>query len=225
MTIQTWVVSANNQAKCALALTSRLVLTLSHLTLAGPPWQMVEVEETSSLSTEPPPRNVGKPEPLKVSSRSMLKEYFAKADPVELLRGHATIALTEDQISSVLRVVADETARASYDMLENLVYRASRLSLGAPIPAKRVSKPSSVRKSSRGSLGAGSESEAGSETSGAIRSDDGFTSMVTLMSILNLKALLLLLMDLQLLSVALASERLTKLELPSAALGHRLWQH
>ena len=95
---------------------------------------MVEVQETSSLSTEPPPRNVGKPEPLKVSSRSMLKEYFAKADPVELLRGHATIALTEDQISSVLRVVADETARASYDMLENLVYRASyRLSLSVQI--------------------------------------------------------------------------------------------
>ena len=107
----------------------------------------------------------------------MLKEYFAKTDPVELLRGHATIALTEDQISSVLIVVADETARASYDMLENLVYRASRLILGATIPGKRVPKQSSVRRLSRRSLGAGSESEAGSETSGCIRSDDGFTSI------------------------------------------------
>ena len=151
--------------------------TMADALTAGRYNPIVEVEETSSLSTEPPPRNMGKPETLKVSSRSMLKEYFAKADPVELLRGHATIALTEDQISSVLRVVADETARASYDMLENLVYRASRLSLVAPIPGKRVSKPSSVRKLSRGSLGAGSESEASSETSGAIRSDDGFTSI------------------------------------------------
>ena len=105
---------------------------------------VIEVGETSSFSTEPPPRDIGKPEPLKNSSRSMLKEYFAKADPVELLRGQATIALAEDQISSILRVVADEYTRASYDMLENLVYRASRLSLGTPITGKRVSKQSSV---------------------------------------------------------------------------------
>ena len=138
---------------------------------------MIEVEETSSLSTEPPPRNVGKPEPVKVSSCSMLKEYFAKSDPVELLRRYATIALTEDQISSVLRVVADETARALYDMFENLVYRASRLSLGAHVPGKRVPKQSSVRRLSQRSLGGESETEASSETSGAIRSDDGFTSI------------------------------------------------
>ena len=41
-----------------------------------------------------------------------------------------------------MRAVADETARASYDMLENLVYRASRLSLasrpGVPSPAREV---------------------------------------------------------------------------------------
>ena len=127
--------------------------------------------------TEPPPTRIGKPRLLKMSSRALLKEYLSQADPVELLRGHATIALTEDQISIVLRVVADETARASYDMLENLVYRASRLSLDTPIPDKRAPKKTGVRRISQRSTESGSETEAGSDTSRAIRSDDDFESI------------------------------------------------
>ena len=94
-----------------------------------------------------------------------------------MLRGHPTIALTEDQVSSVLRVVADETARASYDMLENLVYRASRLSLNTSVPGRRVSKKSNVCSLSQGSDQSESETEAGSVTSGGIRSDDDFRSI------------------------------------------------
>ena len=132
---------------------------------------LIEVDKASSQSASLPPAPTGKPEPLKVSSRALLKEYFAKTEPVELLRGHSTIALTEDQISSVLRIVADETARASYDMLENLVYRASRLSLNTSVPGR-----SNVRSLSQGSDEGESEIEAGSDTSGGIRSDDDFGS-------------------------------------------------
>ena len=118
-----------------------------------------------------------KPEPLKVSSRALLKEYFAKAEPVELLSGHSTLALTEDQIACVLRVVADETARASYDMLESLVYRASRLNLNTSVPSKRVPRKSSVGSISQRPDKGESETEAGSDTSGAIRSCDDFESI------------------------------------------------
>ena len=138
---------------------------------------LIEVDKVSTQSASLPPDPTGKPEPLKVSSWALLKEYFAKTDPVELLRGHPTIALTEDQISSVLRVVADETSRASYDMLENLVYRASRLSLNTSVPGRRVSKKSNVRSLSQGSDQGESETGAGSDTSGGIRSHDDFGSI------------------------------------------------
>ena len=103
-----------------------------------------------------------------------MKEYFSKTEQVELLRGHSTIALTEDQISSVLRVVADETARASYEVLENLVFRACILSLNTSVPGRRVSKKFNVRSLSQGSDQGESETEAGSDTSHGIRSDDDF---------------------------------------------------
>ena len=43
-----------------------------------------------------------------------------------------TVAFNQDQISSILRIVADESARASYEMLNSVVVRASRLSLHGP---------------------------------------------------------------------------------------------
>ena len=67
--------------------------------------------------------------PLGGSCRALIKEYFGNNDPERLPPGHPVIVFTEGQLGSVLRVVADETACALYDMLENLVYRASRISL------------------------------------------------------------------------------------------------
>ena len=49
--------------------------------------------------------------------------------PLRLSPGHPVIALNQEQIEAVLRVVADETAKASIDML-NVVEKASHLSLG-----------------------------------------------------------------------------------------------
>ena len=58
--------------------------------------------------------------PLGGRSRALIKEYFAGNEVSNLPKGHPTIVFTEEQINSVVRAVADETARASYDMLENL---------------------------------------------------------------------------------------------------------
>ena len=72
-----------------------------------------ETSDQSSVATplNPPagPRDV----PLEGRSRALSKEYFAASEALRLPPGHPTIALTEGQISTMLRVVADETARAS----------------------------------------------------------------------------------------------------------------
>ena len=86
-----------------------------------------------------------------LTSRALIKEYFTQNETVSLIQGHPTIAFSEDQISSVLQVVADETARASFDMLENLIQRASELHLGPKPSSKKTSKRTPSTKSSVGS--------------------------------------------------------------------------
>ena len=80
-----------------------------------------------------------------------------------------------------MRVVADETARASYDMLENLVQRASRLSLASRPGSTKVAKQGSSRRDSSVVTSAGrnrsSSSEGYSDTSGALRSNDDLGSL------------------------------------------------
>ena len=94
----------------------------------NPPAQyslLVASDQSSDVATVKTPEEP-KFRPLGGSSRALIKVYFDNKEPERLPPGNPVIAFTERQLSRVLRVVADETARASYDMLEN---RASRLSL------------------------------------------------------------------------------------------------
>ena len=113
--------------------------------------------------------------------RALIKEYFAGNEPSSLPQGHPTIAFTEGQICNVLKRVADETARASYDMLEKLIHRASQLSLTSePVAGKSTKKSIARRGSSKtSSREQYQESTSGgySESSGAIRSDVDFASI------------------------------------------------
>ena len=68
--------------------------------------------------------------PLTSSSRALIKQHFSEASLVFLPRGHPTVAFNEGQVSSILTAVANESARASFDMLSSVVERASRLNLG-----------------------------------------------------------------------------------------------
>ena len=58
--------------------------------------------------------------PLALSSRALIKQCFQKEEALCLYKGHLTIALNETEIGSILRVVADQMAKASYEMMENL---------------------------------------------------------------------------------------------------------
>ena len=139
---------------------------------------------SSDLSSVGTPVNLpGEPRevPLGGRSRASIKEHFETSERVRLPPGHPVAAFTESQISAVMRVVADETARASYDMLENLVYRASRLSLASRPGSTKVTKQGSSRRGSSVVTSAGrnrsSSSEGYSDTSGALRSNDDLGSL------------------------------------------------
>ena len=108
------------------------------------------------------------------SSRALIKEFFTNAETFVFPKGHPTLAFTEDQISSVLKAVAEETVRASCNAMENLIQKASELNLG----------PRATRNITPSKLGSRSASRAGSvtsgqlsDTSGAIRTDDDFSSI------------------------------------------------
>ena len=89
----------------------------------------------SSTSQQP---EVTGPAPLTSSSRLMIKQCFEETNPTYLSPGHPTVVFNQDQISSILRIVADESARASFEMLNSVVQRASRLNLrGSPIASSK----------------------------------------------------------------------------------------
>ena len=111
---------------------------------------------------------------LKSSSRALIKEHFQTNETFVLPQGHPVIAFTEDQLSSVLKIVADEAVRASQDALEGIIQKTRRLSLEAPVrspatPATAGSRTSlRSRSTSPGLL---------SDTSGVLRSDEELSSI------------------------------------------------
>ena len=74
------------------------------------------------------------PTPLSGTSRAIVKQCFDEVNPICLDPGHPVVAYNQDQITSILRIVADESARASFEMLNSIVERASKLNLGSNKP-------------------------------------------------------------------------------------------
>ena len=100
----------------------------------APPKTRVVTYSTDGLDSSLPEMETTKettPAPLSIKSRDLIREYFAERRPINLPQGHPVIVFIQDQMSSVLRIVADETAKASYDMLNSVVVRVSRLNLGS----------------------------------------------------------------------------------------------
>ena len=118
------------------------------------------------------------------SSRALIKEFFTNAETFDFPKGHATIAFTEDQISAVVKTVAEETVRTSCDVMERPIQKASELNLGTRANRSFFPEGSTAQGSLRsGSLTTGRLSE----TSGALRSDDEFSSIGYFSSRLNTK--------------------------------------
>ena len=87
---------------------------------------------SSNVSSAPVTQKTKKLDPLSGTSRAIIKQCFKETTPFFLPVGHPTVAFNEEQMSNILRVIADESARASFEMLSSVVQRASQLKLSSP---------------------------------------------------------------------------------------------
>ena len=85
------------------------------------------------------------PTPLSGTSRVIVKQCFEEVNPICLDPGHPVVAFNQDQITSILRIVADESARASFEMLNSIVEGASKLNLSS---SKQTASRARARSSS-----------------------------------------------------------------------------
>ena len=58
------------------------------------------------------------------NGRIMLRKYFTETAPIELPRGHTTVAFSEPQIHAVLKIVSDVTVKSSLHAMRSLVLQA-----------------------------------------------------------------------------------------------------
>ena len=111
--------------------------SLARSTLAQALYRPAEIQNITcpgGSSSETVPSEVRKdpgPNPLSATSRVIIKQCFTESNPICLDPGHPVVAFNQEQITSILGIVADESARASFEMLNSVVQRASRLNLGS----------------------------------------------------------------------------------------------
>ena len=112
-------------------------------------------EGSDHVSPDEAIQRSGGPAPLSIHSQDLIITYFERAHSFSLPQGHPTISLNQEQIGHILRIVADETARASFEMLNSVVTRASQLSIrDSPTMRKtQMHRPLSVRSCTTGSEG------------------------------------------------------------------------
>ena len=155
--------------------------TLADALKTAPNCTLPDSSDQSSVATPvnhpTEPREV----PLGGRSRTKIKVHFEKSEQFRLPPGHPIVAFTESQLFTIVLVVADETARASYDMLKNLVHRVSRLSLAAWPSGTHSDKKGSSRRGSSIVTSDDSDQRSSpggySDTSGAMRSDEDLESI------------------------------------------------
>ena len=111
--------------------------SLARSTLAQALYRPAEVQNITcpgGSSSESVPSEVRKdpgPNLLSATSRVIIKQCFTETNPICHDPGHPVLALNQEQITSILRIVADESAKASFEMLNSVVQRASKLNLGS----------------------------------------------------------------------------------------------
>ena len=100
--------------------------------------------DSSNESVPPEVRAEAGPSPLSATSRVIIKQCFTETNPICLDPGHPVVAFNQEQITSIIRIVADESARASFEMLNSVVQPASRLNLGSPTKTASQRQPHSI---------------------------------------------------------------------------------
>ena len=139
----------------------------------------LRVSDADSMTSMDFPEEVTRSHQLSASSRALIKECFETTNPVALPPGHSTLALNENQVSCILRAVADEAVKSSLKTMENLIERTSRLYLGTTLasPAGRAQSRKSAFRAPTPGPQSGTMSGDASDTSGALRSSHDFASI------------------------------------------------
>ena len=112
---------------------------------------------------------------MSVSGRALLRQYFCEKDPIELPRGQHSIALTEDQMHTVLKTISDETILLSFHLMKSLLLQATSgkvLTKERCRHVSRLSRPEGGHTSSSGEESTDIGSNSGGYTSGAFNTDD-----------------------------------------------------
>ena len=104
---------------------------------------------------------------LSASGRVLLRKFFIEIDPIELPRGHPTIALTEGQIRTVLKTISDETILSSFHLLKSLLLQATS---GKVLTKERCRHVSQTSRSPKGHF-----SSSGDESTDVDSAKEGYT--------------------------------------------------
>ena len=76
------------------------------------------------------PRDPVKETSVSITSREVIRRYFAETNPISLPQGHPTVAFNQDQMCHMLNVVADQTAKSIFEMMNSVIQKASQLNFG-----------------------------------------------------------------------------------------------
>ena len=60
---------------------------------------------------------------ISITSREVIRKYFAETSPICLPQGHPTVAFNQDQMCHMLKVVADETATSTFELMNSVIQR------------------------------------------------------------------------------------------------------
>ena len=104
-------------------LTDRPTSSIVELDPQTAPGKSPEPECSNTTSQQGPSSQKGPSLPTEWSAngRIMLRKHFAQSAPVDLPRGHTTVAFTEPQIHAVLKTISDETVKSSLHAMRSLV--------------------------------------------------------------------------------------------------------
>ena len=115
------------------------------------------------------------PKQISASGRTLLRKYFSENSPVELPNGHSTVAFSESQVDTLLRVMTEETMISSYDMVKELLEKMTLVGMQGrshtkQTPRRQISVVAGNIQRSSGDECSGNTTD--DYTSGAFNTDD-----------------------------------------------------
>ena len=116
--------------------------------LAPPKVQNIPYDsgESDYESTVRVPIATNREAPISISSRETIRKCFSETNPISLPQGHPTVAFNQEQMCQILKVVADETAKSTFGMMNSLIEKARQLNLNqSPYVSNSVHRPKSVQ--------------------------------------------------------------------------------